>query len=110
MTVDAFGGNRAFEIVGALFARRGVRQRTVEPRVDVMLKAPFVQFVNEEELGLWPNRLGHVHVGMTVQQVVQPRRPGAGRARYQESGALSVHALSLIHISEPTRLLSISYA
>src|SRR5678815_3793443 len=110
MTTDAFGGNGAFEIVGAFFARRRVRQRTVEPRVDVMLKAAFVQVVNEKELGLRPHGLGHVHVGMTIQQVVQPRRPGAGRARYQESRALSVHALSLIHISEPTRLLSISYA
>jgi hypothetical protein len=29
---------------------------------------------------------------MTIEQVVQPRRPRAGRARNQESWPLSVHA------------------
>src|SRR5262245_17271655 len=104
MTMDAFGGNGAFEIVGALFTRCGTGRGILEPRVDVMLEPSFVQFVDEEKLGLRPNRLGHVYVGMTIQQVVQPRRPGAGRARNQESRALSVHAYGNLDQSNGHRL------
>src|SRR2546422_10881703 len=91
MMTDAPGGGGTFEVVGALLARGRVRVRSGKPRIDVMLQAPFVQFIDEEELRLRPNGLGHVDLRVTIEQVVQPRRPGARSAGNQKGRSLFAH-------------------
>src|SRR5439155_2832654 len=46
-----------------------------KPRGCVILETSLVELVDEEELRLRLHRLRHVDVGVTIEQVIQPRCP-----------------------------------
>src|SRR4026209_2179001 len=91
MSVDALGGTRAFQVIGALFAGGGIVACLAKPRVVVMLDSECIQLVYQKELWFRSSRFGHVHVRVPVEQFVQPRRAGARRAGNDEGWALSWH-------------------